>query len=293
MASDASRSKIEQWIEKVLNTRRAMVRGSSSPLQPSTILWLAARALEGRDRMVSWAEARQPLGDVLVAVGASRNPQYPLIAFSRSGVLEHDGLPLPLPTAHGGVGRELNDIDPYFGLPEEIEEALRDDPGAFTQLLDALERSFASPDELRLASAACGLQVTKDQLPDERALRNIPERVLRTTYQRPRRVSVADAVKTFYDHTCQRCAVQLMTPGGPVAEAAHVQALGDDGPDEMCNLLCLCPNDHRTLDRGGWFLTDDVETVAFDDLTTRPLKKLRHHLDPDVLLAHRASHGFN
>ena len=293
MASDASRSKIEQWIEKVLNTRRAMVRGSVSPLQPSTILWLATRALEGRDRMVSWAEARQPLGDVLVAVGASRNPQYPLIAFSRSGVLEHDGLPTPLPAAHGSVGRELNDLDPYFGLPEEIEDALRDEPGTFTQLLNALERSFASPDELRLASAACGLQVTREQLPDERALRNIPERVLRTSYQPPRRVSVADAVKAYYDHTCQRCAVRLMTPGGPVAEAAHVQALGEEGPDEMCNLLCLCPNDHRTLDRGGWFLTDDVESVAFDDLTPRPLKHLRHHLDPDVLLAHRVTHGFN
>ena len=291
MRSDASRSKIEQWIEKVLNTRRAMVRGSVSPLQPSTILWLAARALEGRDRMVSWAEARQPLGDVLVAVGASRNPQYPLIAFSRSGVLEHDGLPLPLPTAHGSVGQDLNDLDPYFGLPEEIEEALRGDPGTFTQLLDALERSFASPDELRLASAACGLQITKEQLPDGGALRNIPGRVRRTSYRFPRRVSVADAVKAYYDHTCQRCAVRLLTPGGPVAEAAHVQALGDKGPDEMCNLLCLCPNDHRTLDKGGWFLTDDVEAVQFDDQMPRALQLLRHHLDPQVLVAHREAHG--
>ena len=201
---DPIQPNLEQWIDKVLNTRRATVRGSASPLQPSTILWLATRALEGRDRMVSWAEARQPLGDVLVAVGASRNPQYPLVAFSRSGVLEHDGIPLPLPAAHGSVGRELNDLDPYFGLPVEIEEALRDQPGAFTLLLSALERSFATPDELRLASAACGLQVTREQLPDEAAQRNIPERVRTTTYQFSRRVSIADAVKAYYDYSCQR-----------------------------------------------------------------------------------------
>ncbi len=242
--------------------------------------------------MVSWADARQPLGDVLVAVGASRNPQYPLIAFSRSGVLEHDGLPLPLPAAHGNVGRDLNDLDPFFGLPEEIEEALRDEPGAFTQLLNALERSFASPDEFRLASAACGLQVTREQLPDGGVVGYTPERVQRTTYQFSRRVSVADAVKAFYDFSCQRCGTLLMTPGGPVAEAAHVQALGHQGPDEMCNLLCLCPNDHRTLDKGGWFLTDDVEAVQFDDPVPRALRLLRHHLDPDVLAAHREAHGF-
>ena len=292
MTPESSQPNIEQWIEKVLNTRRATIRGSVSPLQPSTILWLAARALQGRDRMVSWTEARQPLGDVLIAVGASRNPQYPLIAFSRSGVLEHDGLPLPLPAAHGSVGRELNDLDPYFGLPEEIEEALRDDPGAFTQLLDALERSFATPDELRLTSAACGLQVTREQLSDGGVVRHAPERVQRTAYQFSRRVSVADAVKAYYDYSCQRCATRLMTPNGPVAEAAHIQALGDEGSDEMCNLLCLCPNDHRTLDRGGWFLTDEVEAVAFDDPIPRSLMQLRHHLDPDVLVAHRVNHGF-
>jgi len=190
------------------------------------------------------------------------------------------------------VGRELNDLDPYFGLPKAIEEAIRDQPGAFTQLLDALERSFATPDELRLASAACGLQITREQLPDQTAQWNHPGRVRRTTYQFSRRVSVADAVKAYYDHSCQRCATRLMTPGGPVAEAAHVQALGDDGPDEMCNLLCLCPNDHRTLDKGGWFLTDDVEAVQFDDPVPRALRLLRHHLDLDGLAAHREAHGF-
>ncbi len=293
MASRETQIDLENWVGKILATRRAIVRGSQSPLQPATILWFAARSLEGRERMVSWADARKPLGDVLVAVGASRNPQYPLIAFSRSGVINHDGIPLPLPAAHGSVGSELNDLNPHFGLPEDIDLALKDDPQAFEVLLNALDKSFASVDELRLASAACGLQVSKEQLPEFDTQMRIPDRVLTSSYKFKRKVSIADAVKEFYDFTCQRCAVKLNTPKGPVAEAAHIQALASQGPDELCNLLCLCPNDHRTLDKGGWFLTDKAEAIGFEDPTPSALRSLRHHLDPDVIRAHREAHGFD
>lgn len=70
-------------------------------------------------------------------------------------------------------------------------------------------------------------------------------------------------LKTLHDHRCQICGERLETPKGPYAEGAHLRPLGEphSGPDQLDNLLCLCPNDHVRLDRGALHVTDDLRVV--------------------------------
>jgi predicted restriction endonuclease len=53
----------------------------------------------------------------------------------------------------------------------------------------------------------------------------------------------------------------LETPGSATSDAAHIKGLGSphDGPDIIENVLCLCPNHHRTFDVGAWTITNDLK----------------------------------
>jgi putative restriction endonuclease len=80
-----------------------------------------------------------------------------------------------------------------------------------------------------------------------------PAKRVETTVQRIVRDTVLGRhVKKLYDHSCQVCGERLECVGGAYAEAAHIRPLGapHNGPDELENLLCLCPNHHVLLDRG-------------------------------------------
>jgi putative restriction endonuclease len=117
-----------------------------------------------------------------------------------------------------------------------------------------------------------------------------------TTVQRIARNSdVAQRVKDLYDHACQACGTQLRTPAGPYAEAAHIRPLGrpHDGPDEMQNVLCLCPNHHVLIDAGSFSLHDDLTIISHDpNLTGRLRITEPHRLGEQYLAYHRSIHGY-
>ncbi|MEU5548162.1 YDG/SRA domain-containing protein [Micromonospora sp. NPDC047793] len=71
-----------------------------------------------------------------------------------------------------------------------------------------------------------------------------------------RSTAVANGVKRLHGHRCQVCGIQLATPAGPYAEAAHIRALGKphNGPDVPSNVLCLCPNHHVLFDTGAIYV---------------------------------------
>ncbi|MEV4721715.1 YDG/SRA domain-containing protein [Micromonospora noduli] len=71
-----------------------------------------------------------------------------------------------------------------------------------------------------------------------------------------RSTAVANGVKRLHGYRCQVCGIQLVTPAGPYAEAAHIRALGKphNGPDVASNVLCLCPNDHLLFDTGAIYV---------------------------------------
>ncbi|MBI3964462.1 MAG: HNH endonuclease [Chloroflexi bacterium] len=86
------------------------------------------------------------------------------------------------------------------------------------------------------------------------------QRVIRTT-------EFTRRIKDLYNHQCQICGVRLDTAAGTYAEGAHIRPLGrpHNGLDELDNLLCLCPNHHLLLDRGGITINHDFLVQDYFD----------------------------
>lgn len=109
-----------------------------------------------------------------------------------------------------------------------------------------------------------------------------------------RSTAVSEWVKKLYDGTCQICGVRLEVPGGLIAEGAHVRALGNPhkGPDEVSNVLCLCPNDHSLFDHGGIYVDDDLTVRdAAGGIVKELMVKPQHKVDLGHLQYHRALWG--
>jgi putative restriction endonuclease len=115
-----------------------------------------------------------------------------------------------------------------------------------------------------------------------------------TTIQRlVRNTRLSAQVKQMYDYTCQVCGLRLETPAGPYAEGAHIRALGrpHDGPDDLANLLCLCPNHHVLFDAGAIYVDEYMVVQAagqpIGTLKVRP----EHQLDPGHFAYHASRHA--
>ncbi|MEE1811291.1 YDG/SRA domain-containing protein [Streptomyces sp. BE133] len=115
------------------------------------------------------------------------------------------------------------------------------------------------------------------------------ERIVRDT-------AVVRRVKEWHEYTCQVCGLALAVgpEGKSYAEGAHIQALGGSagGPDVEGNVLCLCPNCHVRLDRGAFYLTDNVHVVDryAEGLASLPVPLRtveQHRVGERFLRAHR------
>ena len=105
-----------------------------------------------------------------------------------------------------------------------------------------------------------------------------------------RDTSIAQWVKQIHDWTCQLCSVRIETPAGAYAEAAHIRPLGSphDGPDQVSNVLCLCPNCHKRFDTLAWHVNEDQLIV---DVATGEIRgELRTHPNHVVDEAHLEYH---
>ena len=101
-------------------------------------------------------------------------------------------------------------------------------------------------------------------------------RVKSTIYRIIRDTEKARSVKAMHEYHCQICGHRILLPDGSFyAEAHHIKPLGEDGPDIIGNIICVCPNHHAEL---------DYRAVPLD------LAKLRivpgHSLDPNFVNFH-------
>ncbi|MCB0963059.1 MAG: DUF3883 domain-containing protein [Acidimicrobiales bacterium] len=151
----------DTWLMRIGATRKAQLDGSEAPHQATTIRWLAEHTPDRPDEYQTWQELRGPLADALAAAGVS-NPQYPLVALARSGVLEHSGFPQVLPTASGNVAGLLNELNPGFRLPTAIAADLADDPRS-RERLDAFLTSGADRPAVGAPSSPATWSATEDQ----------------------------------------------------------------------------------------------------------------------------------
>ncbi|MEW1837514.1 YDG/SRA domain-containing protein [Nonomuraea angiospora] len=117
-----------------------------------------------------------------------------------------------------------------------------------------------------------------------------PSRRAFVTQRVARSTAVAEWVKRVHHYTCQICRLQMTTPKGIYAEAAHVHPLGvpHGGPDIPSNVLCLCANHHVLFDMGAIWIADDFTVFTFQDRTLGKLHRIESHtLDPVYFSYHR------
>ena len=117
-----------------------------------------------------------------------------------------------------------------------------------------------------------------------------PGRKSRTSTVVDRDTAVAKSVKRIHDYACQMCDIQLTGPSGPIADAAHIQGLGEphNGPDIPSNILCLCPNHHRLFDAGAVYIDDNFRVFNWDGSRQGPLTRNKGHvLDHAFIRYHR------
>jgi putative restriction endonuclease len=122
-----------------------------------------------------------------------------------------------------------------------------------------------------------------------------PQRATGIVQRIVRSSRVVKYVKELHKHCCQVCGLNLDLPVAPYSEGAHIRALGmpHNGPDTHDNVLCLCPNHHVLLDKGGIYLDDDfiVRDHAGDELG--PLRVVKgHDVSATHVRYHREHHGF-
>ncbi|MFI0797841.1 HNH endonuclease [Amycolatopsis lurida] len=272
------------WLKQESLTRREFVTqlttlGASRWSDALTVLWMIGKRADCGLRRAIWPEFRDALGPLLVKVGSSEPPEQPVLSLRSTTFWEVDG------------------FDPQ-------RNAFGEDAAAgFTVAANKLLNSTNAQGEV--------IAVTMRQLPDETdrvelletvglagfasASGQPVERVEGRGLRMRRDAELAKRVKSVHEDTCQVCDVQLETRDGFRSEAAHIRGLGapHDGPDEIENLLCLCPNHHAQFDGFAIYVDEEwnVRRTRNRELIA-PLRREAGHTIDDVHVAyHRALCG--
>jgi putative restriction endonuclease len=128
----------------------------------------------------------------------------------------------------------------------------------------------------------------KDTLPDDY---QVADRTSVTVNRINRKILLREKVKDIYDSSCQVCNIKLLKPNGSIAIGAHINALGQphNGPDDLSNMLCLCPNHHSQFDAFSFYI--DPDTLEVRGLSDYEGKKIalsgKHKINRDFLEYHK------
>lgn len=97
---------------------------------------------------------------------------------------------------------------------------------------------------------------------------------------------IPKTLKKKYDFTCQVCGIRLESNNIPYAIGAHIRGLGypHNGPDDISNMLILCPNDHYLFDSFAFSINDDL---SFTGKKERLIKKSSHDINLNHIQYHR------
>ncbi|WP_169891239.1 HNH endonuclease [Litchfieldia alkalitelluris] len=78
----------------------------------------------------------------------------------------------------------------------------------------------------------------------------------------PRDPLRSNLLKLLYKYKCQICDKRIETsPGKYTCHTHHLFQVGDGGPDDLANMMVVCPNCHIMLDKGALYLDIDFDRV--------------------------------
>ncbi|WP_327691036.1 HNH endonuclease [Streptomyces sp. NBC_00461] len=229
--------------------------GRPSRHKPLALMWAIARNARGESRLSPWPEFRDEVGKLLIEFGRPQSPPTPEKAFwhlRTSGLWDIDGLPAE---QAGKISvPALDRSKPQAGFTHQADRLLRD-PFVRSQAIAVLRETYFAEfaqhklmEQLGLAGYENASGV--DALPEEQEQQGPATRRATNTSRIVRDIGLANKVKEMHSDHCQVCGKQLAKRFGTYSEAAHIRGLGQphNGPDELANLLVLCPNHHVQFD---------------------------------------------
>ncbi|MEU6385748.1 HNH endonuclease [Streptomyces bauhiniae] len=274
--------------------------GLKSRHKPLALLWSIAQIVHGKPRLSPWRTFQEDVGELLGEFGSphsSRTPEYPFWHLRTSGLWDLHGGPLG---DSGSVSSStLDRANPTAGLSSNAAQLLGD-PFLRSQAIAIIRETYlADVDQHALMQrlglpgydTASGVEVSVADLisggPTERRDATVSKIVRDTPLVR--------RVKKMHADHCQVCGTQLATRFGTYSEGAHIRGLGrpHDGPDELTNLLVLCPNHHVQFDALAIYVdTADVVRYTADGRRIGDLRRIPEHpISEAHLRYHRALCG--
>ncbi|MEU1538012.1 HNH endonuclease [Actinacidiphila glaucinigra] len=276
-----------------LNTHHNPANKAPSRHQPLALLWAISRIAIGKPRLAPWSTFRTEAGALLAEFGlpgSNVTPEYPFWHLRGSGLWEVHGVSNeagPMPQV--GI---FNTVQPVAGLTYQAAELLQNPLTRLEAVIKLCGTYLGDVDQPELLSRAglAGYATADgllDQAEDSRAqeaadegrVTGPAERRESTTSRLVRNAAIVTQVKDLHDHACQVCETRLQYKRRPYSEAAHIRGLGSphNGPDELSNLLCLCPNHHVLFD--GLEIYIDADGVVRQTHGGEQLGRLRRHAD--------------
>ncbi|HET6856620.1 MAG TPA: HNH endonuclease [Streptomyces sp.] len=279
------------------------VKGRRSRHKPLSLLWGISTIATGKSRLVHWGEFRDEVGSLLVEFGhpeSSVSPEYPFWHLHTSRLWDVRGI-----TAEQAAktrAATFDRLNPEAGMTEQAARLL-DDPFIRSEAVAVLRETYladidqhALMERLGLAGyeSASGVGAP-DGVVGQDGETDAAERRGFTGSRILRDIQLVKKVKRLHADRCQACSLQLATRFGTYSQGAHIRGLGHPhhGPDELSNLLVLCPNHHVQFDT----LAIHVDTNGIVRLTAdgSSMGELRrhpaHHISEDHLRYHRALCG--
>ena len=208
--------------------------------------------------------------------------------------------------------------DDYWSLYKNNKEVphqgmSKANPKSNTKLLEVADDIILNPDwndirEVSKLKFDCLDQLHRDYLEKEDLLTKkiidfyvndtIPLRQFFYTDRFIRNSKLIRQIKDIYQNQCQICNSKLHVIPSPYnyyySEGAHIKPLGSphDGPDELSNILCLCPNHHVQFDYGFFSIDENMKLISSDlSLNSKPLiiNSNKHKIDREMIKYHRES----
>jgi putative restriction endonuclease len=274
-----------------LGTRRRSEGTGSGRHQSLALLWAVSRIAAGQPRLAPWTAFRTEVDPLLTEFGLPERevaPRSPIWDLQDSGLWEVHGIE----TSFDSMPQEeiLDKAQPVTGLTQASADLLQNPLTRLEAVIklcsayldDVDQRSLLSRVGLAGYTTADGLLDDEDghgrEITNEERATGPTARRDVTSSRLVRNASIANQVKEIHGHACQVCGTRLQYMRRPYSQAAHIRGLGSphDGPDELPNLLCLCPNHHVLFD--GLEIYIDVDDVVRRTHGGDSLGRLRRHL---------------
>ena len=224
--------------------------GSPAPYKPLIILLALGKLSKGHEAL-SFLEASERLSELVKAFMPGRpKPRagYPFWRLRSDGVWQVECEDRIRVTDSGdALIEDLKDCDAKGRFADDILDALKSDPDSIGRLAARiLDANFPSHVHQGILNAV-GLEPVQVRVDSSRLKRAAEFR---------RNVLAA------YEERCCVCRFDLRVQGHLSGlEAAHIQALFANGPDEVPNGLSLCALHHAAFDRGAFTIRDDSRTI--------------------------------